>query len=125
MEQLYLIVIASLVVVGLLLLFVFKPDLAKKCWAYILGGAALIGGIVFFLGQRKRPATPDPVMAEKEKKLQEDLRKVHEEAEAAIQAAREKEQEVHIEIEEIKQIEDDEERLQRLAALFNRTRRRR
>lgn len=125
MEQFYLILIAALTVGGLLLLFVLKPDLAKKYWAYIAGAVAAIGGAVFLFSQRKGPAQPDPVMEEKEQKLQEDLKKVHEEAEAEIQQARAKEQEVHNEVEEIKQIDNEEERLRRLADLFNRTRRRR
>lgn len=123
MEQFYLILVCGLVAAGLLALFILKPNIAKKYWGYVVAAAAAIGGIVFVLAQRKSPAAPDPVMAEKEKKLQEDLKKVHEEAEAAIQEAREKEQEVHNEVEEIKQIDDEKERLRRLASLFNRTRR--
>ena len=123
MEQIYLIVISVLIVAGLLLLFVLKPDLLKKYWGYIALSVAAVGGVIFFLTQRKGQIRTDPEMEKKEKRLQEDLKRVHEEAEAQVQEARVQEIEVHQEVEEIKKIDDDEERLRRLADLFNRTRR--
>lgn len=123
MEQFYIILICVLVAAGLLLLLVLKPDLAKKYWGYIAAGVAVVAGLVFALAQRKRPAAPDPEMQEKEQVLQEDLKEVHEEAETVIREAQTREAEVHAEVEEIKQIDDKEERLKRLSDLFNRTRR--
>jgi len=126
METFYLILIGLLAVGVLLLLLWLKPDLAKKYWAYIAAGVVAVGGLVFALTQRKRPApTPDPEMAEKEDQLRADLAKVHEEAEQQITQARQEESEVQAEVTEIQGISDEQERLKRLADLFNKTRRRR
>lgn len=126
METFYLILIGVLAVGVLLLLVWLKPDLAKKYWAYIAAGVTAVGGLVFLLAQRKRPAPgPDPEMQHKEDQLKEDLAKVHEEAEQKIEAARLDEVEVQREVAEIQKIPEEQERLNRLADLFNRTRRRR
>jgi len=125
MEQFYLILIGILAAGALLLLAWLKPDLAKKYWGYILAAAGAIGGVVFLIAQRKRPAPePDPEIAAKEVQLREDLTKVHAEAEATIAVARTEEHAVQQEVEEIKAIPEEAERLRRLSELFNRTRRR-
>lgn len=124
MDSFYLILIAVLLCGVLVLLAFLKPEWAKKYAGYVVLGVAALGGLVALFTQRKTPAPPDPEIKEKEDKLKQDLAEVHEEAEEQIREAEQKHEEVKVEVAEIQQIDDKEERLRRLSDLFNRTRRR-
>lgn len=123
METIYILLLSVLVAVLLFLFIWLKPDLAKKYWAYILGGLSAVVALVILLAQKKQPPlSPDPEMKEKEDQLEEDLSEVHKRAEAEIAGAKESEEIVLTEVEDITKVADEEERLKRLSDLFNRTR---
>lgn len=126
METLYLLLLSLLIAVLLFLFIWLKPDLAKKYWAYILGGLATIFAAVILLTQRKQPASsPDPEMKEKEDKLKADLVVAHEKAEAEIVLAVKEEDVIQEEVAAISRMTDEQERLKKLADLFNSTRKQR
>lgn len=106
------------------LALVLKPEWGRKYYIQLSAGLAALVGTVFFLGKIKKGSLRlDPEIQEKEAKLKKDLAKVHKEAEATISEAAKKEDAIKQEVETIRVISDDEERLKRLAELFNKTRR--
>lgn len=123
METVYILLISVLFAVLLFLFIWLKPDLAKKYWAYILGGISAVAALIVLVTQKKHaPPSPDPELKEKEDQLKEDLSEVHNRAESEIEVAREAEATVQAEVEAITHVSDEKERLKRLSDLFNRTR---
>lgn len=127
MDALYLTFIIIAVVAGLglsLFLFVRSPDSLRKYWRYIAGA---VGSVVGVLGiawladslLETKTGEGDPELLKKEKELREKLGVSRSEMEEELLQAREEEQEVRVELEEIDQIENEPERLQRLADLWN------
>jgi sugar phosphate permease len=126
MDTVYLVIIGTLLVGGIVLLAMFKRDWLIKGWKYIAGAAVSLVALFFLFGRRK--SQPDPVVQEEIKQKREELQKsldeVRQEGQAEVEQAKQKEQEIITELHEIEEISDEAEKLQRLEELFNKTRRR-
>lgn len=132
MDTLYLVLIILVVVGGLAFgtwLYFKRPKTLKKYWGWLAGViGSLVGALAFLwirdLLRRDRLSQPnaDPVIAEKEQKLREDLGVSRQEMEEELQKVRVEEEEVHHRLEEIDEIDDELERLQALADLWNKRR---
>jgi len=123
MTTIYLIALFSLLILVLILLLKFKPELLKKYWKYLAGAGAVAFSVVFLAGKLKKTKKLDVKGDNKKKKLDEDIERVNEEAETEIAEAKKEEKEVTDKLEKIKEISDEEERLKQLSELFNKTRR--
>lgn len=131
MDKLYLFLIFGVLALaaGLVIyLLIKKPELLKKYWKYglgVLGGIVGVLGLGWLVGNIGRrggsPDLPDHVK-EKEKELRDKLGVSRQEMEEELEQARESEQEVKDELDKIEKIDDDAERLQRLADLWNKRR---
>lgn len=130
MDTLYLaLILIVLLLAGCVVVWMLikHPDTLKKYWKYIAGGVgALVGvlGVAWLAGLlgRGRSSGRDSEIERKEKELREELGVSRQEMEEDLEQAREKEQVVKNELEEIDQIDDEAERLQRLADLWNKRR---
>jgi len=123
MTTIYLVALFSLLIVVLILLLKFQPELLKKYWKYLAGAGAVAFSVVFLVGKLKKTEKPDVKGDKKKKKLDEGLEKVNAEAEVEIEEAKKEEKKVTDKLEKIKEISDEKERLKQLAELFNETRR--
>ena len=129
MDTLFLILIILIVVGGLAFgvwLYFKKPETFKKYWGWLAGAMSGLLGIVTFLWipdllgrSRRNQPNVDPVIAEKEEKLREELGVSRQEMEEELEEARKEEQDVHERLDEISVIDDEAERLQALADLWN------
>lgn len=130
MDTYYLaLLLVTLVATGGLVVYLLikHPTKLKKYWKYIAGGVGVLVGVLGMawlagLLGRDRPAGRDPEIERKEKELRKKLGVSRQEMEKELEQAREKEQVVKDELEEIDLIDDDAERLQRLADLWNKRR---
>jgi membrane protein implicated in regulation of membrane protease activity len=126
MDTVYLVVIGALLVGVLVLLAMFKRDWLVKGWKYIAGAAVALVALFFAFGRRR--SEPDPGIQEeikqKREELQKNLEEVRQEGQVEVDQAKAKEQEIVEELHEIEEIQDEEEKLNRLEELFNKTRRR-
>lgn len=130
MDSLFLaLIIVVLILTGCVVVWMLikHPDTLKKYWKYIAGGVGAVVGVlglawVTGLLGRRRSTGGDPEIDRKEKEMREELGDTRKEMEKDLVEAREKEQTVKEELEEIDQIDDEAERLQRLADLWNKRR---
>lgn len=131
MDALYLalIILVLVAAAGLVIWLLIKhPDKLKKYWQYGLGALGAVLGLLGFawlagnLGRRGGTPVSNDEIEKKEKKLREELGVSRQEMEEELHSAREEEQEVQEELDEIAKIDDEAERLQRLADLWNKRR---
>tara|TARA_R100001132_G_C3271149_1_gene93266 strand:+ start:2117 stop:2512 length:396 start_codon:yes stop_codon:yes gene_type:complete len=109
--------------VGFLFLLIKRRDLVIKYWKWglgILGSFLALIGLGFLTSKEKESeVSRDPHLLKKERELEESLGMSRKDLEEKIEVLKEEEEQVHSEIEEISKIEDEQERLQRLADLWN------
>jgi hypothetical protein len=130
MNTLYMILISAVIVAGgglVIFLLIRKPETLAKYWKYIAGAVGfLVGilGIAWLAGTLTKKGGPagDPEIEKKEKKLREELGVSRKEMEDELKKAREEEEDVSEQLDEIDKIDDEAERLQRLADLWNKRR---
>lgn len=122
MDSFYVLLIACALGAVLLMLFIFKRDLALKYWGYIAGGIAAVGAVLWAIAQRKQP---DPVVnQETEKKTEElhtEISTVEQQHTVKVEEAKAEEDKTKQELAAVESIDDKQKRLEELSRLFNNT----